>query len=386
MKFSQLYEKLKIDSLTPEGKHQAFEQWCGENVSRDLRFSGSVDEQYNQYMNLAKAYLDEFLPNASGSLNKPVAFFDDNNPLEVASLHGLDRAIVSLAPGPEVLNAVNPKNGMTALHYAALSGHVNTVTVLLSMDADVRKANNHLQLPIFSALVLPVLQTEDLKKNKMAVFRLLKEKAPETLGKQDRDGNTVIHQMAVHGFSDLLPEVLETQKSLIYINNYHGHYPIHTAILNNKLECVRILLNQDNVTALEDGHGETPLHYAVRHGGKEILELFYSDTNVLDPRDFLGKTPLMLAAEKGNLEAVKGLIGKGARVDLADTQGATVLHYALYNNNADIARWLIENTTVNINAADSVQTPLKICEDKGLDNIRDLLLEKGAVSEVKMQL
>jgi ankyrin repeat protein len=388
MNFKTLCETLELPSAcTDEKTLHTIAKWCDDNVSQDLRFEkGTVSERYNNYLELARIYLDEILPRIPSELGAGVPAFDGRNAVQEAAFSGLDRMLSSLRPTGDVLNTPN-QDTMTPLHGAAIMGHFHTLSELLSLGANPSIANQYKQLPIFSSLGLPVLHEGDLKENKMKIFRLLKEKAPESVKLQDDNGDTVLHEMAAHGFSALITELLQTNPELAEIKNYHTHYPVHTAILNGQTDGVRLLLQQKGGETLADSHGWVALHYAARAGGKDIMTLCCDATPDLNCRDESGRTPLMLAAEVANIAAMAELIQRGARVDLSDAAGYTVLHHAAKGGNLRAVSWLLDNITVDINAqANRHQTALSISQEHGNDEIRNLLLAKGATPDRRFVL
>ncbi|HHF7359572.1 TPA: ankyrin repeat domain-containing protein [Legionella feeleii] len=380
MEFNALYEELGLNSKqSDEERVQILAQWCYEKVSRDIRFTDKLEENYDNYEELATDYLEEFLINIPQDLGKEVDAFEGRNTIQAAAFLGLDQVIASLNPQRDLLNKPDAQ-GNTPLHIAALAGHFYTVSVLLDLGAAFDNANKQSQLPIFSALVMPMLYEDDLKEKKIRIFRLLREKSPKTLGHQDIGGDTVLQLMAIHDFSTLLAEVLKTNPELALIKNNYFCYPIHTAILNNKTDCVRILIAMKQAATLADSKGRLALHYAARYSNKAITILCCEaseDLNVLDGR---GRTAIMLAAQAGNNAALNVLVDKGADVHAIDSEGYSALHYAVLAGHLETVRWLLANTTIDINAPDSKQqTPLALCNTPEKIQIKNLLLERGAI-------
>lgn len=275
---------------------------------------------------------------------------------------------------------------------AALEGHIKTVEILLSLGANACVLNKHKQCLIFSALVLPLIYEDKQRQNKIQIFRLLKEKGGQLLNHQDDNGNTILHQMALHDFDTLIKETLTTNPELFYIHNNNSHYPIHTAILNNSLLSVTHLLEVQEGSTLADSKGWVALHYAALYANEKIVEVCCMFSKNKDPLDYLGRSPLMLAAEQGELSTMKYLVAHGANLELTDLQGFGVLHYAVKEGNFPAVHWLIENTSVDINAKDkSGHTPLHISqtvfyESENMQKISGLLLEHGAIAESKASI
>ncbi|CAM3050611.1 Ankyrin repeat protein [Legionella steigerwaltii] len=311
------FEKLCIElQLAPEQGNpeqlHKLKHWCHHHISTDISYSGDPDVQYKHYLNLAKEYLENFLPQISKDKNE-VLEFKNMNTIQFAAYQGYDRYLNNLILPKEAWNEANTF-GMTALHLAAVKGHVHTVKILLAKGADAQKTNNELQLPIYSALLVPVSYEENLLHKKEELFHVLKHETPGVMKHQDRSGDSILHIIAAYGFYNLAKNLLEESTELAFLANNYGVYPIHTAILNQRPNLVRLLLDIKNGAALTDAEGKSPLHYAVLFGTREIIELCCQKAPDINARDQDGRTPLMLAAEarNGNPNIQELLLNKGA--------------------------------------------------------------------------
>lgn len=379
MKFNVLCNELGIN-YEQSGSEQLelLKQWFQENVSRDVQMRGDEDEQFEQYRELITFYLNEFLPEAHHDFKNIRPKLKDEHMVFAAASKGFDLIILSLNPDATVINTPN-SNGMTPLHSSATRGYFNTVHVLLSLGADASPLNRHQQYPLFSTLMLPILHDNELIQNKIKIFRLLRDTGNLDLKHQDDSGNTVLHQMAAHDFEVLIKEILETNIELAYIKNNHTHYPIHTAILNNQIQNVILLLKTKDVETLADSKGWVALHYAARYSGNEILQLCCDLSTNIDRTDELGRSALMLATSLGRLSTMKALIERGAQINLTDSQRFTVLHHAVQSCDLAVVSWLLDHTTVDINAEDADKhTPFYINEREGSPEIKAILLKHGA--------
>lgn len=358
-------EKSDRDNLT------LLTQWVQENLSQDSQVSGTEQEQLTSYQSLIEAYW------ATNPDSNTVSPLPNEHLIFTAASLGLDRVISALKLTPAQL-AIKNKAGMSPLHLAAVKGHVNTTEALLALGATGSALNNQGQYPIFSALMLPIASNETLKKNKITIFNLLlKEENQITLQHKDDSGNTIMQQLALHDFSPLLNDILASHSELAFINNNLTHYPIHTAILNNQLPNIKLLLALDNGPMLADRNGWAALHYAARKSTPEILDYCCQATPDIDIPDTTGRTPLMLAADLGNLPAMEQLIEHGAKVNSVDQHGLTVLHHAVDSGNKNVVRLLLKNPAVDINAEDNKgKTPLRRSELNHYDAITALLSEE----------
>lgn len=148
----------------------------------------------------------------------------------------------------------------------------------------------------------------------------------------------------------------------------HQRTLLHVAVIENRLETIKQLIDQGAKLDAQDGLGLTPMHYAAKMGNTEALELLaIAGANLIAPNRN-GKTPLGLALlsghkkiiaslinmgvvetlntdpkkssiallnliELGNVEKVKEFIDKGANIALVDAQGMGGMHYAARINN-----------------------------------------------------
>jgi ankyrin repeat protein len=121
----------------------------------------------------------------------------------------------------------------------------------------------------------------------------------------------------------------------------------------------------------------------------------------VNAKDGNGRTALMYAAARGNIELVNLIVKEGADVDAQDKAGQTVLMAAVnphtvwgrhpkgplvpvYHNNLEVAKKLLVDGRVNVNAKDKHGWTALMCAVLG-DNFKivKLLLEKGAEVNAK---
>lgn len=387
MNFNTLCDELGIKDNQPiNEKLGLLKAWFQNTVSTDVQFSGDESEQYQQYEEATEIYLTLILPKIGSDIERSNPDLEGESLIAAVVIMGFDQVLRSLNPTKTLLNTPN-KNGLTLLHSAASNGYLNTTQALLSLGADTCALNNQQQYPIFSALFMPIFDNdlEKLKMNKIAIFKLLNDKGNQVLEHQDSNGETVMHRMALHGFSDLIDETLIRNPRLAFMKNNNTLYPIHTAILNNQEASVSSLLNE-NSADLADSNGWKPLHFAARQTNSMILEQCLRYPSHLNEPDIQGRTPLMLAAELGNIDAVATLMSHGAKTDLVDKQGFTVLHHAVKSGEPELVRWLLENAKLDVNARDEHNhTPLSlseavVTESDHMKDISNLLLQHGATA------
>lgn len=370
------FEKLSSDLhlnpelANPEQLHK-LKHWCHHHISTDISYSGDLNTQYFNYITLAKEYLDNFLSKASKEKYKEFEF-NNMNAIQFAAYQGYDRYLNDLTLAKEIWNEANIF-GMTPLHLAAVKGHVHTVKILLAKGADAHKTNNEFQLPIYSALFVPISYKENLLRKKEELFHLLKRETPEVMKFQDKNGDSILHFVAANGFYNLAKNLLDESEDLAFIANNYTVYPIHTAILNHHSNIVGLLAEIKNMAALTDAQGKSSLHYAVLFGSMDIIKLCFHKVPDIDVRDQNEKTPLMYAAETNNREGIKFLLQNHADATLIDAQGMSVLHYAVLSGDESVVQLGLAHSKTDVHFKDfRGRTPLSM--SKNNPNIEKLLL------------
>ena len=372
---TKTYEQLtQTLNLTPHDQDGAqlhlLKQWCLEHVSED-----AFERTYTDYLDLARCYLDIFLPNIPANLADAIPVFNNMTVLQYAAYRGYDRFIQS--SNTSLTDIINSKTqvGMTPLHLAATNGHLHAVDVLLAVGASPRELNNYGEFPIQCSLFTPVWIDADYKNRKTVIFNVLKACAPDTITAMDSQGDTVAHAMAAHGYEALMSDLVREHQPMILSHNNFKKYPIHMAILNDQAGIVKMLLAVDGVISLADAEGRVALHYAAQSELPEIIQDCCQQYTNVDVLDDANKTPLMCAAEVGNLPALITLVEQGADVHLTDCFGLSLLHYAINSESVEMVRWLLEHTSVDINARDlKGETALFCAEQNGTDDITQLLM------------
>ena len=222
----------------------------------------------------------------------------------------------------------NP-GGMTDLHIAAVLGQEDEVLSLLQAGANPNQLNHEGQPPLFNALECSMSEGAEVIPAKEKIFEALwQASTPDTRSIQDKAGHTVLHVMAHYGFDKLMQKVLHEQPSLaskFILSN--RQYPIHTAILNNNIEAVRVLCELDpEAVARTTYKDESALHFAARYGSKAMMETCFEhyDGNI-DATDSAGKTPLAWAIKKEHTEIADYLRSQGADDSAVDDRSDSKL-------------------------------------------------------------
>ncbi len=259
------------------------------------------------------------------------------------------------------------KQGLTALHYAALKGHAEALCVLLEAGATVNLSKYSGE----TALTLAALNG-----HATCVEALLAAGADPNKGKLN--GQTPLSGAALKGHAACVRLLLEAGASP---NKAHldGSTPLHLACITGHIDCVELLLffNADPMSCKKDG--QTPLHLAALQGNDlccEMLLICGADVNAKDSK---GETPLELAALQGNKETVCLFLVSGAGVNERNNLHQTALSAAALRGNYIIAKMLLERGA-SVDGKDTRfgSTPLHCAYQKGHKKLATLLLKAGA--------
>ena len=311
-----------------ERQLELLKNWCLQYVSSDIVFQTSLEDQYLSYYQLAKVYLENFLPFVSANLALEVTEFNHDNAVQFASRKGYDHFLKAQVISQNIINKPT-LSGMTPLHLSTIYGHKASVIVLLNKGADVNLLDNKHQLPVQCALFLPFFYTLELAQKKIDIFQILLKRSSKKAMTTDRNGDCILHKLALNEiYAPLISIILAQFPKLALVENQSGHLAIHIAILNNQIDCVRLLLKIPGITNIRDGQGRLPLHYAACYGSTEMIRLFIHNLALLEALDYEGKTPLLLAAQYHHFNTVSYLIKHGAKLEAKDQDGQNIFDYA----------------------------------------------------------
>ncbi|CAF4729462.1 unnamed protein product, partial [Rotaria sp. Silwood2] len=159
--------------------------------------------------------------------------------------------------------------------------------------------------------------------------------------------------------------------------NKSRYYPLHLAVLNNHLECVKVLIEFgariDGFTTIST-EKLTPLMLACQKGFLPIVIYLIEQGAKVEARDRFKRTPLIHACMYGNAHIVSYLLRIGANANVFDSSSNTALHYAIAYGWYFCVQLLIE-AGANINCVNCWQTTcLGIGFSKGHYGICDYLL------------
>ncbi|KAG2460994.1 caskin-2-like [Polypterus senegalus] len=212
-------------------------------------------------------------------------------------------------------------DGFSALHFAALTGTTDLISLLLEAKATVDIKDSNGIRPLHYA-----------SWQGMADKVLMLLRAGASVNMASQDGQIPLHLAAQYGHYEVSEMLLQHQSNPCILNKVQKT-PLDLACEFGRLKVAQLLLNSNMCAALLEG-GEnkdgletacnTPLHLAARNGHKEIIQILLK-AGISINRTTRAGTALHEAALYGKKEVVRLLLDSGIDVNLRNTYGQTAL-------------------------------------------------------------
>lgn len=229
----------------------------------------------------------------------------NRNPLHIACLYGnveMCRKIISKFPF--MLHETDDE-GLHAVHYAAVGGHVKVMELLMEFLRDKIQ-----DFCISATRDINILQMACVY-GKIKMWCFITEKFPKLISAQNTDGWTIIHDAARSGNVAVLKILADDKK-----------------------------LDLDSIT---DSLERTALHIGCLYGKYEVCEFLVSKyPSMMNMKDVDGCRPVVLAAAGGNLDILKLLLENDSETPVTNTSQFTILHAAYLSSSYPIINFIEE--------------------------------------------
>ncbi|CAF3379069.1 unnamed protein product [Rotaria sp. Silwood1] len=255
---------------------------------------------------------------------------------------------------------------LTPIHCAAINPNSKYLKQLLNIMPEYNILDKYERRPIHFAAACEGPEPLEYLLSKQVNFNDV-----------DRGGNSPLHIAVMNGrainaeillrtakekaeSNDSEDQVVHQKFGLASINrmNKSRFYPLHLAVLNDHLECVKVLLEfgakVDVLTSTSSGK-LTSLMLACQKGYFKIVKYLIENNAKVEARDRFKRTPLIHACMCGNAHIVSYLLRMGANASAFDSSLNTALHYAIAYGWYFCVRLLIE-AGANVNCVNSWQT------------------------------
>lgn len=247
-------------------------------------------------------------------------------------------------PVPSTADTVERNTtGHNALHWAAISGDLETVRKLLDRGFDAGAAVR-----------------------------------PPPPWASSESGKTALH-LAVAGGHEAIVRLLLERGAGAATPSRQGVTPLHLA--GRWPDIAALLVQRGAPVNAADHAGRTPLHWAAMDAGSQVSPLLQAQANPDQP-DHAGLTPLHLAAAAGSAESVSRLLHAGASVGTQDNMGTTPLHAAAGSGHVSVVNELLD-AGASASATDAFGlTPSHSAAAQGHTAALLLLIQRGADANV----
>ncbi|KAI3368039.1 hypothetical protein L3Q82_026865 [Scortum barcoo] len=153
---------------------------------------------------------------------------------------------------------------------------------------------------------------------------------------QDRNGNTVLHEVSWHGFSHCVKLLIKAGAD-VHIRNKAGNTALHLACQNAHAQTARLLLLGGSTPDTKNITGDSCLHVAARYNNLTLVKMLLSSLCSVTERNQGGDTALHVAAALNHKRTVQILLEAGADGKIRNNAGKTALDRARDNNHKDVA-------------------------------------------------
>lgn len=233
------------------------------------------------------------------------------------------------------LARMRDEHGRTPLHFAAESGFVEILKILLDNGAAIDAIDNH--------------------------------------------ERTALSIASMKGFGEIVIILLDRGADR-YAGDY-GSSAFFSAVFNGKIEVMEIFLQHGTNINEQDMSGNSALHRAAFYCHFDMMKFLIEKGAEVNMLDGNGETALIRSAsadyrghnEHQPQEFAKLLIDAGADLDFKGRDGWTALHNAVWFGHVDLVKLLIKSgANVNVEADDG-RTPLDFAKQQKFQEIIEIL-------------
>ncbi|HEU5350203.1 MAG TPA: ankyrin repeat domain-containing protein [Terracidiphilus sp.] len=196
------------------------------------------------------------------------------------------------------------------------------------------------------------------RKNKVKQIKALLQQDPKLVDSVDGNGNTPLHEAALHGNVEAATALLAAGANVNAKDSYGPFTPgdLWTKVFSSSNHQDPVtLLNVHGPDTKYMKNGYTPLDlaiFSVRH--KQMVQLLVSKGANVNAQAASGATPLFWAVLRDQKDDAEYLLAHGANVNLTDAYGDTILDCALRLQFGSIVKLLVEHGA-DVNAVDQSQ-------------------------------
>lgn len=195
---------------------------------------------------------------------------------------------------------------------------------------------------------------------------------------------TALHYASMRGHLEVV-KLLRSHGAQLDALDHKGKTAIHHAIEGHSFDCLEFLLKESVGDIPPDKDGDSLWHLAAMNRDKQVLEIlaryFSPIPRLSEMKNKKGWSPLLSAASVASADNVEWLLHAGCNVMDAASDGSTALHIVTNESGEralPLARFLLGNGCDVNSYRTSGDSPLMIAAKRGITDIMDLLISRGA--------
>ena len=196
--------------------------------------------------------------------------------LDAAAQGNVDKIKDMLAHNQDLIDCQETLYGNTALHVAALAGHVETVRTLIEHRANVRAIN--------------------------------------------KVDNTALHLAAKHGSPEIITLLLAAKAAVNARNFYRKATPLHVAIIYNRNEAAQCLIEGNADLNITNLLGESPLDYALEENNEQIVKLLRERGAKAYQQKLPAPSPAVSSANPQTADISNANLAETTKLDTSEAQ------------------------------------------------------------------
>lgn len=274
----------------------------------------------------------------------------------------------------------------TALWWAAVNGHADVCSILISLGADPDLTRDEDGTsPLYAAA----------QNNHYNVVNVLLY-AGAHCDKPARDGTTPLWVACMTGNRAIAQTLIDSGADVNMALNKLHTTPLYVAAYNNNSAITKLLLAEAADVNIANSNNCTPLYTACKNGYRSIVEQLLhcadidvnkarqSDSNIhVECRFKSGATPFIISCENGHLGIIKLLVEFGADIQQTDKRGNTGLHYAVEKGHYELVQYILATELSN---SESYLTPTNMLSETPGQTSKSLALVKNYNGQTPIDL
>ena len=185
---------------------------------------------------------------------------------------------------------------------------------------------------------------------------------------QQNDHDTPLHFACFRGKPDIVRLLLD-RGAQVNVKNQLGETPLHLLSRgeydspSDGVSVAELLLERGTGVNAQDKFDWTPLHSASNNGKPEIVRALLSHAANVKAENELGETPLHLVRQgkygsQDSVQVAQLLLDGGVNANSRDKRNWTALHSACYYGRLEIAKVLLDHSSITKSEDDQGETPL----------------------------